>query len=86
MDRHQSTIKRHRQSLKRRDFNRGVRSKIRTTIKTVELAETQDEAAAALAEAVKVLDRATGPRFLQRNKAARLKSRLTRMVASKFSG
>ena len=86
MDRHPSTIKRHRQSLKRREINRAVRSKIRTTIKSVETAETRDEATVALAEVVKVLDKATGPRILHLNKAARLKSRLNQMVASKFAG
>lgn len=86
MDRHQSTIKRHRQSIKRREANRGVRSKIRTTVKKVETAETKEAATTALAEAIKVLDKVTDPRFIHRNKAARMKSRLTRLVAAKFAG
>ena len=85
MDRHDSTIKRHRQSLKRRDLNRGVRSKIRTTIKNVESAENKEVATQALAEAIVVLDKNTNPRFLHLNKAARLKSRLTKMVQTKFA-
>jgi len=85
MDRHPSTIKRHRQSLKRNERNRSARSKIKTYLKKVEQATTREAAETALREAIKVLDKSAGSRIFHKNKAARLKSRLTRKVASRFA-
>ena len=42
MDRHPSAIKRHRQSLKRREKNRSVRSTVKTYIKKVETENGKD--------------------------------------------
>ncbi len=85
MDRHPSTIKRHRQSLKRNARNRNIRSKVRTYIKKVDQATTKEAAENALREAVSVLDKSASSRVLHRNKAARLKSRLTQRVKSRFA-
>ena len=85
MDRHASTIKRHRQSLVRNERNKSVRSDLKTKIKAVETAENQETADVALKVAVKTLDQQSGPKVIHRNKAARIKSRLTRLVASRFA-
>lgn len=85
MERNLSAIKRHRQSLKRNERNRTVKSKVKTYIKKVEEATTKEAAEAALTDAINVLDKSAGARVLHRNKAARLKSRLTRKVAARFA-
>ena len=85
MDRHPSTIKRHRQSLRRREANRAARSRIRTSIKQVEQADSPESASTALQETLKVLDKAAGDRYFHRNKVARIKSRLSRLVATRFA-
>ena len=85
MDRHPSTIKRHRQSLKRNARNRAVKAKIKTNIKKVETATGEESARTALLEATRLLDRSAGRHVLHANRAARLKSRLSRLVASRFA-
>lgn len=85
MDRHASTIKRHRQSLVRNERNKANRSDLKTKIKAVEIAENKETADVALKVVVKALDKHSGPRVIHRNKAARIKSRLTRLVASQFA-
>ncbi len=82
-----SAKKRHRQSLQRRAKNRAVKSTLRTQIKKVLAAVTaQDTAAsdAAFREAAKKLDRAASANVIHKNRAARIKSRLsTRVKAAK---
>ena len=85
MDRHKSTIKRHRQSLKRNERNRAARSKVKTSVRKVEEATTKETAETALRDAIRVLDKNAGARVIHRNKAARMKSRLSRLVASRFA-
>ena len=85
MDRHLSTIKRHRQSLKRRAQNRAMKSTMKTHIKDVKTATSKENAETALIEAIKALDQSAGSGVIHRNKAARLKSRLTREVAARFA-
>lgn len=85
MDRHPSTIKRHRQSLKRRERNRAARSRVKTYIKIVEEAATQEVADKALKDAIKVLDTSAGAKITHPNKVARIKSRLTRLVTTRFA-
>ncbi len=86
MDRHASTIKRRRQSVVRNERNKGIRSDIKTKIKAVEAAENKESADSALKIAVKALDKHSGPRIVHRNRAARIKSRLVRLVESRFAG
>jgi len=85
MDRHASTIKRHRQSLRRNARNRAIRARLRSSIKTVRLAEAKGPAEAALKEAISLLDKGAGTSMLHKNKASRLKSRLARLVATRFA-
>ncbi|MDF1567594.1 MAG: 30S ribosomal protein S20 [Spirochaetaceae bacterium] len=71
--------KRHKQSLKRRIHNRSIRSQVRTSVKTFEVAVAgKDKAVAesAYADFVKLIDTASGKGLYHRNTAARKKSRM----------
>lgn len=77
-----SAEKRWRQSLKRRMRNRGVRTSVRTHIKTVNRSlgagEADDDA---LKQAVRALDKAAEKGIIHPNNAARRKSRLMHKFA-----
>lgn len=63
--------------------NKSAMSKVKTTVKNVETAVeagNADEAKAALAVAVKTIDKAVSKNILHKNNAANKKSRLTKMV------
>lgn len=78
-----SALKRLRQSQKRAQRNRAVKSAVRTQIKKVlELIEAkkQEEVRKEFARAVKLLDKAVAKGVLHRNNAARRKSRLAARV------
>lgn len=80
---HQSAIKRHRQSLKRRAGNRETKSRIKTLIKKAQKAiEMKDQEAVTvqLREANRALDTAVGKGILKRNTASRWFSRLARLA------
>lgn len=80
---HPSALKRHRQSLKRRDRNRNAKASIRTAIKKVSslLASGEKEAAAVQARhANKLIDKAAIHGILHKNTAARTISRLASKV------
>jgi small subunit ribosomal protein S20 len=71
-----------RMELSRRaaDRNRHKRSRIRTAVKKVHQAEDADTAGPLLKEAVALLDRAAQANLMHPNRAARIKSQLTRHV------
>lgn len=75
----ESAKKRHRQSLVRRTRNKAVRTRVRTAVKNVlsAIAEKGD-AASALRDAQKMLDRAASRGVIHRNTASRKASRLAR--------
>jgi small subunit ribosomal protein S20 len=77
-----SAIKRMKQSEKRRQRNRAVRSAIRSSVKAARGALTakSPEGKAAVAEAIRTLDRAVSRGVLHRNTAARRKSVLARAL------
>jgi len=80
---HKSALKRHRQSEKRRIRNSAVRSTVRGAIKKTRQAISglkAEEAAASLALATRLLDKAVSKGILHRNNAARKISRLTKQV------
>lgn len=80
---HQSAIKRHRQSLKRRADNREAKSRIKTLIKKTQRAiegKDREAASAQLREANRALDKAVGKGILKRNTASRWFSRLARLA------
>lgn len=60
--------------------NRAERSRIRSAIKSVRAAESAEDGAARLSEAVALLDRAATRRLFHPNRVARIKSNLTRHV------
>lgn len=62
--------------------NRARRSRIRTAVKKVRSAGNAEEAQAALREAIVLLDRAATKRLIHPNRAARIKSQLTRHTSS----
>ena len=82
MPRIKSASKRMRQGRTRTTLNRTHRSQLRTAVKKVRAA-TGAEAKAAYEEAVKLLDRAGRKSIIHKNAAARTKSRLAKLVASK---
>jgi small subunit ribosomal protein S20 len=78
MPNHKSAEKRVRQNEKRRNINRGHRSKLRTGIKKLRSAiEGGENAPALLPETISLIDKAVQKGALHRNAAARYKSRLT---------
>ena len=82
MPRIKSASKRMRQGRTRTTLNRTHRSQLRTAVKKVRAA-TGAEAKAAYEEAVKLLDRAGRKSIIHKNAAARQKSRLAKLLASK---
>jgi small subunit ribosomal protein S20 len=71
-----------RQAQARATLNRTHRSRLRSALKKVRTAKGA-EAEAAYAAAVKLLDRAGQKNIIHRNAAARQKSRLAKLLASK---
>ncbi len=83
MARSASGLKRHRQSLRRRERNRARQTVARTTVRRAReqiAAGTQEEAQAAVRAAASILDKAARRRVIHPNTAARRKSRLMRQV------
>ena len=82
---HKSAIKRHKQSLVRRDRNKAVKTSLRTAAKRVEAAVTgtdNDEATAQLNRAIKAFDKAASKGVIHKKTAARTKSRLSKKIKS----
>jgi small subunit ribosomal protein S20 len=77
-----SAAKRMRQARARAILNRTQRSQLRTALKKVRGA-TGADAAKAYEEAVRLLDRAGQKNIIHKNAAARQKSRLAKLVATK---
>lgn len=82
MPQHKSAEKRIRQSERRRLRNQINRSRMRTAIKKITNAPNKETASAELSNTVSILDRMAGKGIIHKNKAANLKSRLTRHVSS----
>ncbi len=83
-----SQIKRNRQTLKRSQRNRSVRSEINTRTRTA-LEAIEDDApdsAEAVRLAVKRIDKAASKGVLHKNTAARNKSRLVRKLNAQNDG
>jgi small subunit ribosomal protein S20 len=80
---HKSALKRHRQSLVRRERNRQVKGGIRKGTKRVHAALAVGDLETAqewLQITIKRLDKAAEKGVIHKNNAARRKSRLTRLV------
>jgi small subunit ribosomal protein S20 len=80
MPNHKSAEKRVRQNEKRRQINRGHRTKLRTYIKKLRTAlanGSSEEVQQVLPEAISVIDKSVQKGVMHANAAARYKSRLT---------
>jgi small subunit ribosomal protein S20 len=83
MPNNRNAAKAMRQANKRRLRNRAARTSLRTVIRKVQDAVTTSDPTAvesALKTAAKKLDQAASKKFIHRNKAARLKSRLSALA------
>ncbi len=78
-----SASKRIRQNERRLERNRQQRSKLKTAIKKVMTADDGDTATQAFKSASALLDRFSTRNLVHRNKAARKKSQLAKIVAAK---
>jgi len=80
---HKSAEKRARQDVKRREYNKSIKSRVKTSVKSV-LASVNDKngeaAQARLADTIKVIDKAAAKNVFHKNAAARKVSRLTKKV------
>ncbi|MCP3983935.1 MAG: 30S ribosomal protein S20 [bacterium] len=84
MANHKSAEKRVRQSLKRRDRNRAVRSEVRTSVKALRSAISEGDATDAqtrLRDAEKTLRKAASKGVIKRETASRSVSRLAKAVS-----
>ncbi len=80
MANHASSVKRIRQTEKRRLHNRFYAKVTRSAIRKIRACKEQAEAAAMLPKVSSMLDRLAKRGIIHKNKAANLKSSLTRMV------
>ena len=78
-----SATKRIRQSERAFERNRAQRSKLKSALKGVQNATDGESATAAFKRASALLDRFSTRNLLHRNKAARKKSQLAKMVVEK---
>jgi len=82
MPQHKSAEKRVRQSERRRIRNKVRRSILKTAITKVKTAPDKDTAAAELKHTASVIDRMSQKGIIHKNKAANLKSKLSKRVNS----
>lgn len=80
MANHPSAKKRHRQSLKRQERNKHVRSTVRNAIRDVKVAPDGSDAGEKLAHAEKLLRKAETKGVFHQKTVSRTVSRLTRLV------
>ena len=85
---HASAVKAHRQSIKHREHNRQLRSRLRSALKSIRAAvDGKDLTAAksALKETISLIDKMASKGIIHRNAAGRYKSRLSTRLARKAS-
>jgi len=83
--RHKSAVKRHRQSEKRADRNRQIRTRVRHAVRELREVIAKKETSSAetlLPTVVRVIDKAATKGVLHRNSASRRISRLSGQVAA----
>ena len=79
-------MKAHRQTVKRTEHNRALRSKLRTALKSIRSAiETGDTkgAKAALNQTFSLIDKMSAKRIIHDNAAGRYKSRISKRLSAK---
>lgn len=77
---HKSAIKRHRQSLKRREMNRARKTELKTWIKKVRTSKDKATAKEAYNKVVSLLDKLASKGIIHKNKASNQKSRLALFI------
>jgi len=82
MPQHKSAKKRVRQNEKRRLRNKQKRSLMRTAIKKVKNAPDKQTAETELKKTVSILDRMAGKGIIHKNKAANVKSKLSKFIST----
>ena len=82
MAHHKSAKKRIRSSERKKEINKAITSKIKTSTKKVLTSDNKEEAEKSYKEAVSVLDRSVDKGKIKKNTAARKKSQLTRHLNS----
>jgi small subunit ribosomal protein S20 len=76
---HASAVKAHRQSIKHREHNRQLRSRLRSALRDIRTAVAGKDLAAAktaLRETISLIDKMASKGIIHRNAAGRYKSRL----------
>jgi small subunit ribosomal protein S20 len=79
-------VKAHRQTIKRTEHNRELRSRLRTGLKAIRSAidaGNTDEAKKALSATFSLIDKMSGKGIIHDNAAGRYKSRLVKRLATK---
>ena len=82
MQRHKSAQKQARKAVKNRERNRSNASTLNTVIKRVKEEKNKEKAELALKRAYKTLDRLADKGIIHKNKAARNKSQLKKLVSA----
>jgi len=80
---HKSAEKRARQDVKRRDYNKSIKSRVKSSVKSVLTSVTNNDSETAqirLADTITVIDKAAAKNVIHKNAAARKVSRLTKKV------
>jgi small subunit ribosomal protein S20 len=83
MAKHPSTVRQHRRSIRRNTVNRKNKSVLRSQVKKLREAIQQPDKEAAqklVPQTISLIDKSSKKGAIHKNKAARLKSRLTRKV------
>jgi small subunit ribosomal protein S20 len=83
--RHASAVKAHRQTIKRTERNRSLRSKLRTALKAIRAAIDAgdlDAARKSLNQTVSLIDKMAGKGIIHDNAAGRYKARIAKRLAS----
>ncbi len=78
--RHKSAQKRARQTVKKTERNKKFRTLIKSAVKNVKAQKEKGAAEAELKKTTTILDRAATKRVIHKNKAANIKSKLTKAV------
>jgi small subunit ribosomal protein S20 len=84
--RHASAVKANRQTIKRTEHNRELRSKLRTGLKAIRTAVQsgeREQAKKMLGQTFSLIDKMSGKGIIHDNAAARYKSRLAKSLAAK---
>ena len=80
MANHKSALKRIRQSDKRRTLNRYQHKTVRNAVRNIRSTKVKKEATSLLPNVVAMIDKLVKRNIIHKNKAANLKSKLTRHV------